>query len=292
VAATPRLAGLPRTLPAATPGDVGPGASPDLPASINRGRVLVLGGSAEARALAVRLSALAATDVTVSLAGHTAVPSATPDSVTVRIGGFGGPQGLADHLVGHGVDAVIDATHPFAATMSGHAYQACTAAGVPRLRLLRRGWAPVPGDDWRVVPDLAAAADAVAASGARRVFLALGGRHLAPFASVSAVWFLVRMVQRPEDAPLPHAEVVVDRGPFDEAGEATLLSAHAIDLVVARDSGGAATSAKLAAARRLRLPVVVVARPPAPPGPEVATVEAAVGWYASVVGERASGRHR
>lgn len=237
-------------------------------------KVLLLGGTTEARLLAGELVGEHA--VTVSLAGRVRSPLPLPG--TVRVGGFGGVDGLAAWLRAHGTDAVVDATHPFASTMTAHAAAACARADVPLLRLQRPAWSPVPGDDWRPVPDLAAAAEAVAALG-DRVFLTTGRTGLAVFAGVDR-WFLVRSVDPPEPPVPARMRVLLDRGPFTLDGERALLREHAIDVVVTKNSGGDAP--KLAAARERSVPVVVVERPPLPPDVlAVATVAAARAWVSS-----------
>jgi precorrin-6A/cobalt-precorrin-6A reductase len=230
--------------------------------------VLLLGGTGEARRLA---SVLPAYRVISSLAGRVADPALPAGEV--RIGGFGGPEGLAAYLRAERVDAVVDATHPFAARMSDNAARACAAAGVPLLVLRRPGYERRPGDDWRRVPSLDAAA-AVAPQVAGRIFLTTGRQGLARFAHLTRPWFLVRCVDPPVPPLPPRLEVVLDRGPFTVEGETELMRRHGIGVLVTKDSGGELTAAKLAAARSLRLPVVVVDRPPPPPGvPCLPTVE-------------------
>jgi precorrin-6A/cobalt-precorrin-6A reductase len=234
--------------------------------------VLLLGGTGEARRLASVL--LPAYRVISSLAGRVAAP--TLPAGEVRVGGFGGPEGLAAYLRAERVDAVVDATHPFAARMSANAAAACAAAAVPLLVLRRPGFAPRPGDDWRHVPSLEAAAALLPAL-AERVFLTTGRQGLAHFAHLTAQWFLVRCVDPPVPPVPPRLEVVLDRGPFTVAGETELMRRHDIGALVTKDSGGEMTSAKLDAARALRLPVVIVDRPPATPGvPVLSTVDEVV----------------
>ena len=238
--------------------------------------MLILGGTGEAVALARRLAADARLSVVTSLAGRTRSPTIPPGDL--RSGGFGGSEGLADYLAQEAIDLVIDATHPYAAAISRHAATACAAAGVARLRLERPAWTPRDGDRWTVVPDMAAAVRAIPALG-RRVFLTVGRQELAAFAALSETWFLVRAIEPPDGpTPLPHCTLIQGRGPFDEMAEAELLRNHGIDLLVSKNSGGAATYAKIAAARRLALPVVMVARPPAPPVASVAGEEEALAW--------------
>lgn len=237
--------------------------------------ILILGGTGEARGLAAGLAERPGLRVVTSLAGRVSAPALPVGEV--RIGGFGGPAGLADWLRAERVGAIVDATHPFASTISTSAVAASAATGVPLLVLRRPGWRAVDGDDWWRVPSLAAAAELVPAMG-ERVFLTTGRQSLAAFAGLDRCWFLARTVD-PPDGPLPkHLELFLDRGPFTVDSELALLRRHRIDVVVTKDSGGAMTAAKLAAARALELPVVMVDRPPASPAPTVDTVEAALAW--------------
>ena len=231
------------------------------------GRVLILGGTAEARALAAALVDRGV-DVVSSLAGRVREPALPAGEV--RIGGFGGVDGLAAWIGEHGVTAVVDATHPFASTMTGHAVAACAATDVPLLVLRRPGWPPEPG--WTWADSLAHAATLLAG----RVFLTTGRTGLATFAHLD-LEFLIRCVD-PPTGPMPRrAHVLLSRGPFTVAGERALLREHRIDVLVTKDSGGALTSAKLAAAREEGVTVLVVRRPPLPAGvAAVATVAAAL----------------
>ncbi|MFE1247024.1 cobalt-precorrin-6A reductase [Streptomyces sp. NPDC058735] len=244
--------------------------------------VLILGGTTEARRLAELLAAgpLPGTRVTNSLAGRVAAPRLPPGEV--RVGGFGGAEGLTAWLRAHEVDALIDATHPFAGTISFHAARAAATAHVPLLALRRPGWVPEPGDRWHETGSLREAAGLLPALG-RRVFLTTGRMGLAAFADVRDRWFLVRSVDPPEPPAPPRMEVLLDRGPFTLDGERALLRRHRIDVVVTKDSGGTATAPKLTAAREAGLPVVVVRRPPAPREvPAVATAAEAVTWLAGL----------
>ena len=241
-------------------------------------RVLLLAGTAEAVALASSLAARPDVEVTASLAGHTARPARLP--CAVRTGGFGGVDGLVQALREGGYTALVDATHPFAAVMPHNAEAASRLAGVPRLRVVRPPWRPGPGDAWHEVDDVAAAAEALGALGARRVFLTVGRLELAAFTGVPRVTFLVRSIDAPDPLPLDAASttVVLDRGPFDVAGEVALLRRHDIDTLVTKNSGAEATAAKLAAARTVGARVVMVRRPAPPPGPLVDSPEAAMRW--------------
>ncbi|MER5360654.1 cobalt-precorrin-6A reductase [Streptomyces sp. NPDC002785] len=233
------------------------------------GHILILGGTTEARQLAAELTGPggdATVRITTSLAGRVARPRMPAGDV--RIGGFGGPQGLADWLRTHGVDTVIDATHPFADTISANAAEAAKATGTALFALRRPGWTADPGDRWHPADDLAHAAAQLPALG-RRIFLTTGRLGLAAFATApgaDALHFLVRSVEPPEP-PLPrHTDVLLDRGPYTVEEETALLRDRVIDVLVTKDSGGPATAAKLTAARNLGLPVVVVRRPPSPEG--------------------------
>ncbi|MGW7093210.1 cobalt-precorrin-6A reductase [Streptomyces sp. NPDC054874] len=241
--------------------------------------VLVLGGTTEARRLAEHLVAHdPGLRVTTSLAGRVSAPRLPPGDV--RVGGFGGAEGLAAWVRDHGVDALVDATHPFAATMSRNAAEAAAQAHVPLLALRRPGWVAQDGDRWHTAGSLAEAAELLPALG-ERVFLTTGRMGLAAFAGagLDALWFLVRSVDAPEPPCPARMEVLLDRGPFDLRGERELLRRHRIDVLVTKDSGGNATAPKLTAAREAGVPVVVVRRPPVPEGVPVArTPDEAVRW--------------
>ena len=242
-------------------------------------RLLVLGGTAEARELAGALEAQGIRALS-SLAGRVSRPRLPAGEV--RIGGFGGVDGLTRWLRDEAVAGVVDATHPFAERISVSAAAACPAAGVPLLRLERPGWRERPDDRWHWVGHLEEAAAAIPRLG-RRVLLTTGRQGLAAFAPVDAAWFLVRCVDPPAP-PLPrHHELLLDRGPYTLAGELTLIDSHGIDLVVTKDSGGVHTSAKLDAARERGLPVVIVRRPARPSVPEVNTVADALSWALGIV---------
>ncbi|MCD0448829.1 cobalt-precorrin-6A reductase [Actinocorallia sp. API 0066] len=238
--------------------------------------VLVLGGTGEARRLADALSAVPRLRTVSSLAGRVARP-ALP-SGEVRTGGFGGPEGLAAWLAAERIDLLVDATHPFASGMTASAAEAASRTGVPLLVLRRPGWEPVPGDRWRWASDVAEAARALPGLG-HRVFLTTGRQTISAFAHLDDLWFLARSVDPPAP-PLPrNLRTVLDRGPFTLDGELGLMREHAIDVLVTKDSGGPMTSAKLAAARALGVPVLLVRRPPLPEGVAVvSTTEAAVAW--------------
>jgi precorrin-6A/cobalt-precorrin-6A reductase len=247
---------------------------------VTAGELLILGGTGEAAALA--RAALArfgdALRVTTSLAGRTQRPGPLPGRV--RVGGFGGAGGLARYLVEHGVDRLIDATHPFADRISAQARLACEEARVPRLLLLRPPWRRQPLDQWIEVDSMTAAAEIVGRVG-RRAFLTVGAGEVACFAAAPRVRFLVRLVDPPSrPLPLRFYQVVVGRGPFTLAEERHRLERHAIDVLVCKASGGAATEAKIIAARELGVPVVMLGRPPPEAGDAVESVEAALDWLA------------
>ncbi|WP_225823929.1 cobalt-precorrin-6A reductase [Streptomyces naphthomycinicus] len=251
--------------------------------------VLILGGTTEARGLAELLHGTPGLKLTSSLAGRVAGPRLPPGET--RVGGFGGAAGLAAWLREHRADAVVDATHPFAARISFNAAQAAAAAQVPLLVLRRPGWVPVEGDRWHEVTSLEEAARSLPALG-RRVFLTTGRMGLAAFAGLDDLWFLVRSVDAPEPAHPSRMEVLLDRGPFTLDGERELLRRHRIDVVVTKDSGGAATAPKLTAAREAGLPVVVVRRPPVPEGvPVVPDPGSGARWIRAALERGASADH-
>lgn len=226
-------------------------------------RVLVLGGTGEARELARRLVDRG-DDVTSSLAGRVTRPALPVGEV--RIGGFGGVGGLAAHLRDTCPDVVVDATHPFAATITAHAVQAAAATATPLVVLRRPGWTAGPDDRWTRVPTIVAAAQHVRASPPGTVFLTTGRRDLAAFAGDDTHAFVVRTVDPPDGPTPPTMTLLLDRGPYLLERELELMRAHDVTMLVTKDSGGALTVAKLAAARELDLPVLVVDRPALPAG--------------------------
>lgn len=239
-------------------------------------KALILGGTTEATALARLLAGHPRIVAMVSLAGRTKNPVLPP--LPTRIGGFGGAAGLVAFLRENGIDAVVDATHPFADQISTNAAAACRESGVRLLVLTRRPWQAGEGDRWIPVPDMAAAAEALRPLG-ESVFLTIGRQELAPFEAVPDKRYLIRAVDPPEPMPaLPDATLILDRGPFTLEGELALLRQHRIDALVSKNSGGRATDAKLEAARRLSLPVVMVERPAGNGVPEVYGAEDAVRW--------------
>ncbi|PWK69185.1 cobalt-precorrin-6A reductase [Aminobacter sp. AP02] len=235
-------------------------------------RILILGGTTEARQLAARLAARGDLDITLSLAGRTENPVAQP--VPVRVGGFGGARGLAEWLAEHKSDLMIDATHPYAARISANAAEAARISGVPILALRRPGWEPVEGDRWTLLDD---GDQAVAALGhkPRRVFLALGRQEVAAFETAPQHAYVIRSVD-PITPPLgvPDATYILARGPFAEADERALLEAQRIDVIVAKNSGGQATYGKIAAARQLGIEVILFRRPQLPDVPSAPSVSA------------------
>jgi precorrin-6A/cobalt-precorrin-6A reductase len=239
-------------------------------------RILILGGTTEARGLAERLAARTELDITLSLAGRTTAPVALP--VPVRTGGFGGVEGLADYLQRQRVGALIDATHPFAQIISANAAEAARRTGVPFLAVHRPAWTKTGGDRWTEVDDVAGAVVTLGQH-SRRVFVALGRNELGPFGAALQHHYLIRSVDPVEPPlPLPYVSYVTDRGPFSEADDHALLVAHRIEVVIAKNSGGNATYGKIAAARALGLEVIMLRRPSLPDTPAVATVDEAVAW--------------
>ena len=241
-------------------------------------RVLILGGTTEATALATQAAALEGFQIISSLAGRTQQPVLPAGAV--RIGGFGGATGLVDYLQTAAIDLLIDATHPFAAQISQNAAAAAATCQIPHLMLVRPAWQPEVGDRWIEVPSYEAAA-AVLPGSAQRVFLTIGRQELATFAPLS-LWFLMRMIDPPlPETPVPNGRLLLERGPFALESEQRLLTDHAVDTIVSKNSGGAATYAKIAAARSLGIPVVMVQRSPLPPGDQVSTAAAAIAWLLS-----------
>jgi len=243
-------------------------------------RILILGGTGEARELAAELVPAGA-DVISSLAGRVSQPR-LPDG-PVRVGGFGGADGLATFLQDEGITHLIDATHPFAERITANAARAASDAGVPRLVLCRPAWETDPS--WESVADISEAAAAVREWPGEGVFLTTGRRDLAVFAADDGHWFLVRAVDPPDGPAPPHMTLVLDRGPYTVERESALMRDHRVGLLVTKNSGGPMTAAKLAAATDLGIQVVMVHRPPLPPGSTVvAAVPEALDWVSGQPG--------
>ena len=242
-------------------------------------KTLILAGTSEASQLARLLVDESEIAPIASFAGRT--KSLKPPPIPYRMGGFGGVDGLAHYLESEEVDAVIDATHPFAAQMSSNAAEACRRLNLPLLRLERPAWAPVEGDRWASVTSMAEAAEALG-SDPKRVFLPIGKLEVAPFEAAPQHHYLLRAVDAfAIPAGLTNAELITARGPFGLVDEIALMRQHRIDIVVSKNSGASATEAKISAARRLGLPVIMVERPSLPEAETVATAEEALNWLRS-----------
>ncbi len=247
-------------------------------------RVLILGGTTEASELAHLLADERRFETTLSLAGRTSNPRTQP--VPMRIGGFGGVDGLVAWLAQEEIEAVIDATHPYADQISSHAVAACTELAIPLASIIRAAWRPQPGDQWLTVANAEAAADALGPE-PRRVFLSLGRVDLGAFARSPHHHYVARTVDPPKNIALPpDIRLMHDRGPFNKQAETALLRQEKIDVLVSKNSGGTATYAKIEAARELRIPVVMIARPHKPCGHAVQNAEAAVTWLEQQVDHR------
>lgn len=239
-------------------------------------RVLVLGGTTEASALATLLAGDQRFDATLSLAGRTSNPK--PQPLATRAGGFGGVEGLVRWLRDEKADAVIDATHPYAAQMSANAVAACMQTGLPLGSIVRPPWRRLEDDSWRIVPTAEAAAVALGKT-PLRVFLSLGRQDLHAFAAAPQHRYVARTIEFPEQAALPpNLKILQARGPFDRDSEARLLTKEEIDVIVSKNSGGTATYAKIEAARELDLPVIMISRPDKPAGHVLGSPEDAVAW--------------
>ncbi|MBB3999653.1 cobalt-precorrin-6A reductase [Aureimonas pseudogalii] len=239
--------------------------------------ILLLGGTSEATILAQRIARERPGDrLVVSLAGRTLAPDRGEGET--RIGGFGGAAGLAAFLVTERMTRLVDATHPFAAGISRNAVAAATRVDIPLLTLLRPPWTRAPDEHWIEVACLKAACDALPAGA--RPFLALGRQHIAPFRHRPDLAPVLRMVDPPTE-PLPFAaKLVIGRPGQSVEAEAALLCEHAVTHLVSRNSGGARSHAKIAAARLLGIPVVMIARPPEPAGPLARGVDEVMAWLA------------
>jgi precorrin-6A/cobalt-precorrin-6A reductase len=239
-------------------------------------RLLILGGTTEASALARRIAGREDIEPCLSFAGRTRNPA--PPPIPFRVGGFGGVEGLKAYLAEHRIDAVIDATHPFAAQMSRHAGIACGALGIPLATFTRPPWRSEAGDRWIGAADIE---DAVRALGERprRVLLTIGGSQLAGFAAAPWHHYIVRTIDPPDAiAALPSSRLILARGPFGVEDETALMRDERIDALVTKNSGGAATEAKIAAARALGIEIVMIERPPGADGPAYHAVEDVLEW--------------
>jgi precorrin-6A/cobalt-precorrin-6A reductase len=239
-------------------------------------RILILGGTTEASELVRQIAGDDRLIPTLSLAGRTA--KAAEHHIDTRVGGFGGLDGLEDWLRREKVEAVIDATHPFAARISQNAKEATARVEIPLCTILRPEWKSTTRDRWTLVPDVEAAASALGDT-PRRVFLSIGRQTLAAFASAPHHTYLVRTIEAPDCASLPpNVNLVKARGPFDRAGEAALLRDNDIDVIVSKNSGGKATYPKIQAASDLAIPVIMISRPHKACGNAVTTAAEAHAW--------------
>ncbi|WP_414548285.1 cobalt-precorrin-6A reductase [Anabaena sp. CCY 0017] len=239
-------------------------------------RVLILGGTGEAAELAAKVANIQGIEAISSLAGRTREPSIPLGDF--RIGGFGGVAGLAKYLHEMKIDLLIDATHPFATQIALNAADAAMEVKVPRLKLIRQPWEEVNGDRWIKVDSIKTAAD-VLENQSKRVFLSIGRQEIGAFAHLHQIWFLMRMIDPPQPNTLvPPGILLCDRGPFNLHNEREILIHHQIDTIVSKNSGGDATYAKIIAARELKLKVVMINRPPVPPGEQATEIEEALAW--------------
>jgi precorrin-6A/cobalt-precorrin-6A reductase len=249
-------------------------------------RVLILGGSTEASELARLLAGDHRFETTLSLAGRTLNPREQP--VRTRRGGFGGIDGLATWLQQEAVQAVVDATHPYAAQISFNAVVACQRLAIPLATVLRQSWQPQADDLWRDVRNVEAAAGALGPE-PKRVFLSLGRQELGAFAKSPQHHYIARMIDPPDGIALPpDIRLVFDRGPFDRQAEIALLRQEQIDVMVCKNSGAAAVYPKIEATRELGIPVVMIARPHKACGYALENPQGAIGWLEQQFTHRAT----
>jgi len=246
-------------------------------------KVLILGGTGDAVKLAAKLVNIPKLEIITSLAGRTLKPSALVGNY--RIGGFGGELGLINYLKAQKIDLLIDATHPCAGQISWHGAIACKVAKIPHLMLARPQWQKVEGDRWIEVESIEAAAQIIPELGTR-VFITSGRQQLEPFFNLAKLnpqmWFLLRSID-PPDLVIPNSKLLLDRGPFHLDQERQLLKDFQIEVIVSKNSGGDATSAKLIAARELNIPIVMIQRPPMPEAETVNSIEGAIEWIEKLI---------
>ena len=244
-------------------------------------KLLILGGTGDASSLVTEAAKIPGVQLITSLAGRTSQPAEL--NSPVRVGGFGGSTGLATYIKDNSIDALIDATHPFAAQISFNAANAANICGIPHLMLVRSPWKAVKGDRWLEVDTNQDAANQLPQL-AQRVFLTIGRQEISTFSHLNNIWFLMRMIDPPaEDIPIPQGNLLLEKGPFTLDHELELLVKYNIEAIVSKNSGGEATKAKIIAARMLKLPVVMVKRPPTPECKKVNNVSEALLWLATLI---------
>jgi precorrin-6A/cobalt-precorrin-6A reductase len=242
-------------------------------------KVLILGGTKDARVLAgLCVDTLGPnTDVITSLAGRTKSPQAIAG--TVRVGGFGGADGLGSYIQDKSISVLVDATHPFANTISKSAALAARNTGTPYVMIERPRWALPTGIRVTWVSSLEAAVTALRELAAKSVFITTGINGLDVFSALEDTQFVIRQIEDHEGPPpVTHAEIVVQKPPFDLDQERETMTAHNIDALVTKESGGGATEAKLEAASELGIPVVMIERPALPAGETVSSPQSALDW--------------
>jgi precorrin-6A/cobalt-precorrin-6A reductase len=245
-------------------------------------RILILGGTTEASALARLIAGDPRFNAILSLAGRTTAPARQP--LPMRVGGFGGVDGLTRRLGVDAITAVVDATHPYAVRISGNAVAACARLNLPIMTIVRPAWTQLSGDQWTEVDSAEGAAGLLATDvKPRRVFLSLGRLELNAFASATQHDYLARLIEPPSGMILPpRIRFIFERGPFDKSAEARLLEAQRIEMIVSKNSGGAATYAKIEAARDAGLPVILIRRPDKPHRILMHTTQEALGWLEAI----------
>ena len=238
-------------------------------------RILILGGTADARELAERLTALGH-DVTTSLAGRTRRPALPAGQL--RVGKFGGIPGLVGYLRAAGIDRIVDATHPYAGLISVNAVAASQASGVPLVRYMRPQWVEPEGAGWIHVSSVRAAAEALPVGA--NVFVTTGHEGLEHFVARNDCKMVARLIE-PPSIDLGHVWWLEDAPPYSIEDERKVFEKYEFTHLVTKNSGGAATWPKMVVARERGVQVIVVARPVYGPAVEVGSVEEAV---AAVVG--------
>lgn len=224
--------------------------------------ILILGGTSEARDLSI-LVRKENIKAVISYAG--VVKKIAKQPLPKRTGGFGGADGLAEYIINEKITHLIDATHPFANTISENAILAAKKTGVLFTTLERDPWEPEAGDHWTTVKTIESAINLLNGP-PERVFLAIGRQEIKGFFRNRHHFYLLRMIEdTPINFEIPDFEVIHDKGPFKYEADKQILLKYNITKIISKNSGGSGSRAKIEAARDLNIPVIMIERPSVSP---------------------------